>query len=102
MEKIQMDTMVSCLKHLEETGFTSRFKATAEGLLSLETGKVYQPEQIKVSHFYRFEGESNPSDNAIVYAIEAAGERGSLTDGYGTESEPLVADLIRNITDFHK
>jgi hypothetical protein len=102
MEKIQMDTLVSCMKHAEELGFIAQFKATPDGLLSLSTQRVFQPAQLKVIHFYRFEGESNPSDSAIVYAIDAAGEKGTLVDGYGTASESLVSDLMAKVTDMHK
>jgi hypothetical protein len=102
MEKIQMDTLVACMQHAEELGFTTQFKATPDGLLSLSTQHIFQPAQLKVIHFYRFEGESNPSDSAIVYAIDADGEKGTLVDGYGTASDSLVSDLMAKVTDMHK
>lgn len=97
-----MDTLIACMNHAEELGFTTQFKAMPEGLLSLSTQRIFQPAQLKVIHFYRFEGESNPSDNAIVYAIDADGEKGTLVDGYGIASESLISDLMTKVTEMHK
>jgi hypothetical protein len=90
-----MQTLSVKLKELEEAGFKVQFKATDKGLLSLSTQCLYQPNEVKVVHFYRFEGETNPSDNAIVYAIETnTGEKGTLVNGYGVDTDPLVANFI--------
>jgi hypothetical protein len=103
MEKVQMDTLVKCLHSLEQSGFATQFKATPLGLLSLTTEITFQPTELTVAHFYRFEGESNPSDNAIVYAIETkTGEKGTLVDGYGTASDEYVTSFIKQVTAIHK
>ena len=69
-EKVNMQPLVSVLTSLTASGFETQFKATKNGLLSLATEKIFQPGEVKVIHFYRFEGESNPADNSILYAIE--------------------------------
>jgi len=102
-EKEHMQTLVSCLNHLNSSGYKTQFKATSEGLLSLTTENIFQHEQVKVVHFYRFEGESNPSDNAIVYAIETNdGEKGTLVNGYGTSSDSLVNDFMQQVEQIHQ
>lgn len=103
IEKEQMETLVMCLNHLNSLGYTTQFKATPEGLLSLTTLRTFQPDQVKVVHFYRFEGESNPSDNAIAYAVQTNdGEKGSLVNGYGTSSDSLVNDFMQKVEHIHK
>src|SRR5688572_22118555 len=95
MEKQNMSTMVSILDALTGNGYTTQFKATEGVLLSLLTNKEYKPDDVKINHFYRFEGESNPYDSSIVYAIETnTGEKGTLIDSYGAYSDPLISSFI--------
>jgi hypothetical protein len=97
-EKTEMSTMVSCTNSLDKQGFTSQFKATPAGLLSVKTDRLYTPEEVKVVNFYRFEGESNPSDNAILYAIETiTGEQGTLTDSYGANSDTNITNFMNDV-----
>ena len=101
--KEHMETLVSCLNHLQTTGFVTQFKAVPEGLLSLATQRIFQPEEVKVIHFYRFEGESSPSDSSILYAIEAIdGEKGTLVDGYGNASDEHINNYMQKVKGIHK
>ena len=102
-ENVPMKTLVSCLNMLMATGFETQFKATRSGLKSLATDHIYQPGEVKVLNFYRFEGESDPSDNSIVYAIETAtGERGTLIDAYGPYSDTYVTNFMRGVEEIEK
>ncbi len=102
-EKIHMKSLVSCLTYLQIQGFDTQFKVIPEGMLSLKTDKTFHPSQVRVVHYYRFEGESDPSDSSILYAIEATdGEKGTLVDGYGTESDGLVTTFMHQVNDMNK
>ena len=97
-----MNSLSSILEYLAELGFESQFKATEQGLLSMKTQKIFKPEQINILHFYRFEGESDPSDSSIVYGIETnAGEKGTLIDGYGISSDSLVNEFTQKVIEIH-
>jgi hypothetical protein len=83
-EKHEMSTLTSCTNHLLKEGFTENFKPKHEGIEAPSTGKVYIPAEVKIVSFYRFEGESDPADNSILYAVEANdGTKGLLIDAYG-------------------
>lgn len=98
-----MQTLSAVTTKLTQKGYDVQFKATEEGLVSLSTDKVYTPEQVKICHFYRFEGESNPADNSILYAIETQhGEKGTLVDGYGATSDELIDNFIRQVEKIEK
>ena len=98
-----MSTMVSILDVLTGTGYTTQFKATEKGLLSLTTKKLYHPKEVRINHFYRFEGESNPDDSSIVYAIETnSGEKGTLIDAYGAYTDSSISDFIEQVKQIHK
>lgn len=83
-EKINMTTMVGCMNKLQTDGYTENFIAKEKGIEAPSTKKVYEPCDVKIRNFYRFEGESDPADNTIVYAIETHdGIKGMLVDAYG-------------------
>jgi len=99
----EMNTLTECLQRLNSLGFHVQFKAVENGLESLTTKQVYTPKQVHIVNFYRFEGESDPGDNAILYAIStSSGERGSLIDSYGSNNDPLITDFIKQVEDIHK
>ncbi|SMO72295.1 hypothetical protein [Solitalea koreensis] len=103
IEKVYMESLVTILESLNATGFETQFKATSYGLLSLATQKTFQPNEVKVLHFYRFEGESNPDDSSILYAIETKnGEKGTLVDGYGVFSDSQVSNFMIKVEEIHK
>jgi hypothetical protein len=50
-----------------------------------------------VDKHYRFEGMSDPGDEAVVYAISSPrhGVKGTLVNGYGISSEALSAEMVK-------
>lgn len=102
-EKLNKQPSVSVFDFLDSLGFETQFKATEQGLLSLTTQKIYQHHEIKIVHYYRFEGDSNPSDSSIVYAIVTSnGEKGTLINGYGAFSDSQVDNFIQQVKLIHK
>jgi hypothetical protein len=98
-----MKSLTSCLNKMIGDGYTDDFKATEEGLKSLRTDKVYQPDEVSIVNFFRFEGPSNPDDMAILYVIEASdGNKGTLIDAYGPYSDPEVNQFILAVENIQK
>jgi len=103
IEKKNLNTMVDCVNSLVLQGFTEDFKAREAGLESLSTRRIYKPDEIKILNFYRFEGESDPADNSILYAIEASdGKRGTLVDAYGPYADSKVTKFINSVEEISK
>ena len=103
LEKEHMTTLVSCINKLEQAGYVTQFKAMPEGLMSLTSQKTFTPAQVKIVHFFRFEGESDPSDSSILYALEAwDGEKGTLVEGYGKESDLHITAFIKQVNEMQK
>ena len=93
-----MAPMVTILSKLTDSGYTTQFKVTSKGLQSMETQKSFKPKQVEIKHFYRFEGESDPADTSILYAIETkTGEKGTLVDSYGAYSDPLIEKFVKEV-----
>ena len=66
----EMTTLVSVLEKLRLRKQDKEFKMTEEGFTA-GNNKFYNPEDLRILKTYRFEGDSNPSDSAILYVIEA-------------------------------
>ena len=103
LEKKEMKSLVSCINALQADGFETQFKALKTGLESLTTEKVYMADEIKILNFFRFEGDSDPADNSILYALETIdGERGTLTDAYGPYSDTNVTNFVQQVEEIEK
>ena len=97
-----MNTLADCVNKLVADGYTGNYKVDEQGLLS-EGGKHYKPNQVHIKNFFRFEGESDPGDSAILYAIELEdGTKGTLTDAYGTYDDELIGKFIKQVEDMEK
>lgn len=75
-------------KLASEKGITKEFLMDENGTFRLQDSeKEYGPSDLKIAHTYRFEGNSDPDDNAILYVIEDnSGNKGIVIDSYGAES----------------
>ena len=98
-----LKTMTSVTNKLVLDGYDDDFKIADKGLRSLKTENVYQPEDVKVVNFFRFEGQSDPNDQSILYVIETSdGLKGTLVDAYGPYSDRKLAEFIQQVEDFQK
>lgn len=98
-----MKSMATLLNKVFNDGYTEDFKVTEQGLVSIQSGKVYRPEEVKIVNFFRFEGTSNPDDEAVLYVIETAdGVKGTLTDAYGVYMDPLLSEFVKQVESIHK
>ena len=99
----EMKTLAECLNKMVLKGYTEDFKAGERGLLSLHNERLYEVGDVNVVNFYRFEGPSDPADNSILYIIETNdGTKGTLVDGYGPYSDPLVDNFIKRVEEINK
>lgn len=93
-----MTTLSNVTAIASERGFKENFKVTPEGLYAASNNIAYLPNEVKIDNFYRFEGASNPDDNAILYLLETHdGLRGTLTDAYGATADGMIAEFISRI-----
>jgi hypothetical protein len=66
----EMDTLSAVLKDLKIKGQDHEFLINKDGKVTSK-GKLYKPQEISIIKTYRFEGESDPSEEAIVYLVQA-------------------------------
>jgi hypothetical protein len=98
-QKIEMTTLSAILEKLRLKKIDNEFKITPQGFTA-GNSKFYQPQDLKIIRTYRFEGESNPDDNAAIYIIQANdGLIGYSMDSYGAYSDHDAGydDFLRKI-----
>jgi len=86
------------------SGYSDAFKAEQNGLRSTQTGRLYAPDSLVVDDFMRFEGETNPDDEAIVFALSSseADVKGTYTVAYGKDMDPLDIEMVQKLSDKKK
>jgi hypothetical protein len=94
---IYYDTVSEAVNGLKSRGFNMDFNL-AENCLVCNTDK-FNVQDFEIVEFYRFEGNTDPSDEAAVYAIESnTGLKGVLVSGYGISAEGMSADMIKKLS----
>ncbi|MCB0722576.1 MAG: hypothetical protein KDC42_09745 [Ignavibacteriae bacterium] len=79
-------------------GYVDEFRLS-EGKMTLgKDTKQYYPEDLLITKSYRFEGETDPGDMAVLYLIHTNdGKKGILVDAYGTYSDRKLSDFLKNV-----
>ncbi len=98
-----MTTLTSVTNTAFKRGYTENFQIKKDGMFAPSTGITYLPNEVKIDNFYRFEGASNPDDNAILYLVETHdGIKGMLVDSYGNGADKELADFVKEIPEVPK
>lgn len=94
-----MTELERCVKKLETDGYTDQFKVEKGKLVSVTDPKrKYKAKDVKALNFFRFEGDSNPDDMSILYAIETSdGHKGTLIDAYGNYSDDDTGEFMQEV-----
>lgn len=98
-----MKNLAACTNQMKKQGYKEDYQVNENGLIPYDNSKTYKPEQIRIVNFYRFEGESDPGDNTILYVIETNdGGKGTLVDGYGAYADENVSKFIVEVEKIQK
>lgn len=92
-----LTTLSEVLNQLKERGYTTDFNLGDNCLICHGNSLRLHPDEFVVDKHYRFEGETDPGDEAIVYAISSlkGNVKGTLVNGYGIYSESLTDDMVK-------
>jgi hypothetical protein len=97
----QMDTLHTVLDQLKHKHQDHVFELNEQGRISLE-GRLYDQRELTLIKTYRFEGASDPSEEAIIYLVRTSdGKIGYSLDAYGVYTnhhDDGYADFIHGIS----
>lgn len=85
-------SVAKALDELNENGFNYDFNQHEDDI-------VKNPNNYEIKHIYRYEGESNPDDEAIVFGIQSkSGKKGVYVAGFAANSISEGAQILLDIS----
>ncbi len=93
----KMTTLSEVTNVLKKRGYTVEFNLKEDHLECVSDHLKMFPGEFLVDKHYRFEGPSDPGDEAIVFAISSIkyNLKGVLIDGYGIYSDGMSKEMMK-------
>lgn len=91
--------MTEAVQALQAMGYTYDFNLDDTCLRYVKGTLVLYPEDFHIDYVYRFEGETDPGDENVVYAIESPtyAIKGILVSAYGVYADTLCAEMVEKL-----
>jgi hypothetical protein len=91
--------MVEALNDLKARGYTLDFNLAQGVLHNTSKNITLQPKDFEIVELYRFEGESDPGDNSILYALKSDkyDAKGVFVNAYGVYSDDISEELLKKL-----
>ena len=90
--------LIEAINDLKARGYNNDFNLKPHCLECTTLQLQLHPENFEVKEVYRFEGDSSPDDNSVLYAIESdKGIKGILVDAYGTYAEAISPEMAAKL-----
>jgi hypothetical protein len=89
-------TVLQAVDKLESNGFGAQFVLRDGALRCSVCGQGHHVQRASVLRVYRFEGPSDPDEEAVVYGLECpnCGAHGTLVSAFGPGADPELADHL--------
>lgn len=84
-------TVLEALEELKEKGFHHDFNLHTESIKA-------SPNDYAVEHVYRYEGDSDPDEESVVYGIiSISGTKGVFVSGFSANSDDEAAKILEKL-----
>lgn len=92
------DTLTEVIHAWRKEGYIEDFELKDNKLLCLGNKLSISHNEFIVDKYYRFEGETDPSDEFIIYAISSSvyGLKGLLVSAYGMYADS-IGDMLEKL-----
>lgn len=93
------DTLSAAVNDLQRRGYTDDLLLAEECLVCNGKNASLPPADFHIDEFHRFEGDSDPADESIVYAIrsEKHGVKGILVNAFGPRANALTQEMVAKL-----
>ena len=98
---MEMENLAQAVERLTAAGYRDDFRAEGGGLRALRSGGLHEPESLVIDEVVRFEGATDPDEEAAVFALNSkkSGTKGTYVVAYGIYADPADAMMVRRLTD---
>ena len=92
-------TLSEAVNDLQRRGYTDDLQVNGQCLVCDAKGASLDPAEFEIDEFHRFEGNSDPEDQSIVYAISSAkhGVKGILVNAFGPSASALTQEMVAKL-----
>lgn len=92
-------TLIEITDDLRKEGYTEDFNLQQNCLECRNGDFQFFHHEFQVDKYYRLEGDTDPSDEVIVYAISALkdGLKGILVNSYGIYADPVASEMLEKL-----
>ncbi len=92
-------TLSETINGLRSEGYTLDFNVQEECVVCDLSNMILSPDDFIIDKVYRFEGETNPDDQSILYAISSRNfnVKGVLVNGYGISANEVSNLLVSKL-----
>ena len=101
MNRKNYDTVTEAMTDLKKLGYTIDFSilTDVECLVCHLMATVLSPDDFEIDDFYRFEGDSDPGDGMIVYAISSKIKnlKGIVVNAYGMYADNASSAIVKKL-----
>ncbi|MEI6412227.1 MAG: phosphoribosylpyrophosphate synthetase [Bacteroidota bacterium] len=93
------ETLSEAINGLREEGYTEDFNLNRQGLILKGGVLSLIHDEFQIDKYFRFEGNTDPSDESIVYAISGLKHhvKGILVNGYGIYTETVTNEMAEKL-----
>lgn len=97
-------TLSETINELVKLGYTHDFNIKDDCIVCHGKNITLSPDDFQIDQVYRFEGDSDPDYQSILYAISSTkfGVKGTLVNGYGISSDETTTKLIEKLNIHHQ
>ncbi len=96
------DTLSEAVNGLKARGYSIDFNIDAELLTCAQASVSLGVDEFEITEVYRFEGDTDPADEAVVYAIAGRhGQKGVLVNAYGPDADTNSSELVKKLKERH-
>jgi hypothetical protein len=89
-------TVSEAVEQLKKQGYTLDLNLKANQFLV--DGRAYAADEFEIVDLYRYEGASDPADEATVYALASrSGLKGILVSGYGASADESSTETLKQL-----
>lgn len=92
-----MDTLADAIREFAGRGYDDQFRAESGALRATRAERTFTPDDLVVDEIARFEGDSNPAEQSMVFALRARDDsvRGTYTVAFGPEMDDADETMVR-------
>lgn len=94
------DTVVAAINGLKQRGYSLDFNLAFDKLTCNDNDVCLNPNDFEITEVHRFEGETNPSDEDVVYAVESKDKKikGVVSSAFGIYADNLSSGMIKKLS----